>query len=75
MPVTELAATLEVLRLQTGISFTEKAATAFTSSYGVVPGAESILNALDAQLLRLGFTVMSPFAEARKWAPSSFTEP
>ena len=61
----ELAATLEVLRLQTGISFTEKAATAFTSSYGMVPGAESTLNALDAQLLRLGFTVMSPFAEAR----------
>jgi NAD(P)H dehydrogenase (quinone) len=54
----ELGATLAQIGTVSRGSRAEKAATAFTSSYGAVPGAELATSELQSRLLRLGFVTL-----------------
>ncbi|MBV8865401.1 MAG: NAD(P)H-dependent oxidoreductase [Acidobacteriaceae bacterium] len=54
----ELGATLAQIGTLDRGSLTRKAATAFTSSYGAISGAELALSELQSRLLRLGFVTL-----------------
>jgi NAD(P)H dehydrogenase (quinone) len=65
----ELGATLSQIATLGKESLGKKAATAFTSSYGALAGAELALSELQSRLLRLGFVTL-PVPEEAGIAPS-----
>jgi NAD(P)H-dependent FMN reductase len=60
----ELGATLSQIATSGKESLARKAATAFTSSYGALAGAELALSELQSRLLRLGFVTLPVPEEA-----------
>jgi hypothetical protein len=60
----ELGATLSQIATSGKESLARKAATAFTSSYGALAGAELALSELQSRLLRLGFVTLPVPGEA-----------
>jgi multimeric flavodoxin WrbA len=60
----ELRATLSQIAIFGNKSLAGKAATAFTSSYGALAGAELALSELQSRLLRLGFVTLPVPEEA-----------